>query len=340
MLARAAADPPTGLQCHRSGGRPRSYRTPIARILLEIVADKTGYPAEMLELDMRLDADLGIDSIKRVEIFSALQERLPDAPPAGPDEIGTLGTLRDIVGFLGNSRPSHAATEINSNASLRTSGSCQCSDRAVLLEAVAEKTGYPVEMLELDMRLDADLGIDSIKRVEILSAVQDRLPDLPSIKPEQLGTLSTLRQIVEALSASPRHSPTPSHADENGRAAWHADGDLAFARPVTDGHADIVAASENGIAHRGENGNGLASAMPVVLRRLQPCSRPLIGPDDRDEVRLRAGGTIWVTADGSSLTEAVRSCLVDRGYRPSDPAGGSTDTGSERSTVRLDRPGA
>ncbi|MGZ5952372.1 MAG: acyltransferase domain-containing protein, partial [Isosphaeraceae bacterium] len=38
----------------------------------------------------------------------------------------------------------------------------------VLLQIVAEKTGYPVEMLELDMQLDDDLGIDSIKRVEIL----------------------------------------------------------------------------------------------------------------------------------------------------------------------------
>ena len=40
-------------------------------------------------------------------------------------------------------------------------------------------------MLELDMRLDADLGIDSIKRVEILSAVQERLPEAPSLGPEQ-----------------------------------------------------------------------------------------------------------------------------------------------------------
>ncbi|MGM0416603.1 MAG: beta-ketoacyl synthase N-terminal-like domain-containing protein, partial [Thermodesulfobacteriota bacterium] len=35
----------------------------IATELLGIVAEKTGYPAEMLELDMSLDADLGIDSI-------------------------------------------------------------------------------------------------------------------------------------------------------------------------------------------------------------------------------------------------------------------------------------
>ena len=59
------------------------------------MAEKTGYPADMLELDMRLDADLGIDWIKRVEILSALQDRFPGLPPVGPERIGTLGTLRD-----------------------------------------------------------------------------------------------------------------------------------------------------------------------------------------------------------------------------------------------------
>src|SRR5262249_57853274 len=69
----------------------------------------------------------------------------------------------------------------------------QARVQGVLLEVVAEKTGYPPEMLELDMALDADLGIDSIKRVEILSAPQERLPDAPAVKPEQLGTLHTLQ---------------------------------------------------------------------------------------------------------------------------------------------------
>src|SRR5581483_10039181 len=71
----------------------------------------------------------------------------------------------------------------------------------VLLAVVAEKTGYPPEMLNPDMGLDADLGIDSIKRVEILSALQEQLPDAPPVKPEHLGTLHTLRQIVEFLCA-------------------------------------------------------------------------------------------------------------------------------------------
>src|SRR4029450_3788443 len=60
----------------------------------------TGYPAEMLGMGMSLDSDLGIDSIKRVEILSALQERLPDAPPVKPEHLGTLHTLGDIAAFL------------------------------------------------------------------------------------------------------------------------------------------------------------------------------------------------------------------------------------------------
>ena len=72
-----------------------------------------------------------------------------------------------------------------------------------LLQVVADKTGYPIDMLELDMQLDADLGIDSIKRVEIFSAVQDRLPEAPTVKPEHLGSLRTLSQVAEFLAQEP-----------------------------------------------------------------------------------------------------------------------------------------
>ncbi len=50
-----------------------------------------------------------------------------------------------------------------------------------LLSVVSEKTGYPVETLEPDMDMEADLGIDSIKRVEILGAMQTQFPDLPKV---------------------------------------------------------------------------------------------------------------------------------------------------------------
>ena len=55
----------------------------------------------MLEPDMTLeDGDLGIDSIKRVEIFSVLREKLPDAPEIEAKHLGELETLQDIVAHL------------------------------------------------------------------------------------------------------------------------------------------------------------------------------------------------------------------------------------------------
>ncbi len=70
-----------------------------------------------------------------------------------------------------------------------------------LLNVVSEKTGYPAETLELGMDIEADLGIDSIKRVEILGAMRDQFPELPQLKPEELAELRTLGQIVEYMNA-------------------------------------------------------------------------------------------------------------------------------------------
>ena len=84
---------------------PAAGRDEAAAVLLSVVSDKTGYPVEMLELSMSLDGDLGIDSIKRVEILSALQQELPSAPPVKPEELGTLQTLEQVVDRLSRERP-------------------------------------------------------------------------------------------------------------------------------------------------------------------------------------------------------------------------------------------
>jgi acyl carrier protein len=45
--------------------------------------------------------------------------------------------------------------------------------KADLLRAVSERTGYPEDMLDLDAHMEADLGIDSIKRIEVFSGLKD-----------------------------------------------------------------------------------------------------------------------------------------------------------------------
>ncbi len=173
----------------------------------------------------------------------------------------------------------------------------------MLLEAVADKTGYPIDMLELDMRLDADLGIDSIKRVEILSAVQEHLPRASSISPEQLGTLASLRQIVDALLGT-RSLAQASHAEpQNGRPAGiiNTNGTVHPARHASEG---------------GRHGNENETASAASRR--QPsvrCIRSFVAwrhADTREQIRLRAGGMVWVTSDGSPLTDAVCAALRKR----------------------------
>lgn len=83
---------------------PSQAPTPLvdpAALLLAVVAEKTGYQPEMLGLHMELEADLGIDSIKRVEILAALQAALPKLSDLKPSDMASIRTLGDIVAFLG-----------------------------------------------------------------------------------------------------------------------------------------------------------------------------------------------------------------------------------------------
>ncbi len=180
-------------------------RGKIESAMLEVVSELTGYPKDMLSLDMDIEADLGIDSIKRVEILSSFEEKMPDLPAVSPEIMGTLKTLGEIVDYLlsakhENKKPRNIpAGETFHNTENNAGFSGDGDMEAILLEVVSELTGYPKDMLSLDMDIEADLGIDSIKRVEILSGFEEKMPGLPSVSPEIMGTLKTLGQIVEYI---------------------------------------------------------------------------------------------------------------------------------------------
>ncbi len=153
---------------------------------------------------------------------------------------------------------------------------------AVLLEVISEKTGYPTEMLELDMALDADLGIDSIKRVEILSALQERLPDAPVIEPEHLGTLRTLRQIAGFLRQTEAPS-TPTTHDARLQAIRRNEREASDAREIE----------------------------RSVLRAV-----PLTNDESRQPLALPPGSTIWIGSEDGELASALDRHLRTRGHRP------------------------
>ncbi|MDR3624650.1 MAG: beta-ketoacyl synthase N-terminal-like domain-containing protein [Chlamydiales bacterium] len=79
---------------------PVPAKSNIEELLLETVVEKTGYPRDMLNLDMKIETDLGIDSIKRVEIFSSIAEKSPQLPEVAPSDLAQFKTLGDIVSHL------------------------------------------------------------------------------------------------------------------------------------------------------------------------------------------------------------------------------------------------
>ncbi len=170
----------------------------MAKILLEIVSEKTGYPIEMLDLEMDMEADLGIDSIKRVEIFGSVAERNPAVGKIDPRVFAELRTLQEVLNKVTLSDGEVIKSEENVKETISTP-SVQDSNieiAGMLLEVVSEKTGYPVEMLELGMDMEADLGIDSIKRVEIFGKIKEQVAEASVLDPRALAELRTLQEVV------------------------------------------------------------------------------------------------------------------------------------------------
>ncbi len=67
--------------------------------LINFVVEQTGYPPEVVELDADLEADLGIDSIKKAQLFGELREYF-DVTPSENLTLDDFPTLRHVLNYL------------------------------------------------------------------------------------------------------------------------------------------------------------------------------------------------------------------------------------------------
>ena len=108
-----AAAPAAAPVRRRSGARlpaaprrlgPSAGLDPVAEKVLELVAQKTGYPRDMLELDLDLEADLGIDTVKQAEVFGMVREHF-NIPRQDNVKLREYPTLKHVIGFVRQYRP-------------------------------------------------------------------------------------------------------------------------------------------------------------------------------------------------------------------------------------------
>ncbi len=145
------------------------------------MAEKTGYPKDMLDLELDLEADLGVDTVKQAEMFAAVRE-IYNIPRDENRKLRDYPTLAHVIRFVYENRPDLAGTTTPSPAIVEAAATPAPSatvqlvtDDAIrekVLEIVAEKTGYPKDMLDLDLDLEADLGVDTVKQAEMFASVR------------------------------------------------------------------------------------------------------------------------------------------------------------------------
>jgi len=171
--------------------------------VLEIVAEKTGYPKDMLDLDLDLEADLGIDTVKQAEMFAAVRAAY-NIPRDENLKLRDFPTLAHVIRFAHDRQPVPASappappSKIDAPATAPAPVAVAATDEAIkekVLEIVAEKTGYPKDMLDLDLDLEADLGVDTVKQAEMFAAVRAAY-NIPCDENLKLRDFPTLAHVI------------------------------------------------------------------------------------------------------------------------------------------------
>jgi acyl transferase domain-containing protein/NAD(P)H-dependent flavin oxidoreductase YrpB (nitropropane dioxygenase family) len=182
-----------------------------------------------------------------------------------------------------------------------------------LLAIVRERTGYPAEMLRLDLDLEADLGIDSIKRVEILGSLRDALGGaaLSSETMDRLARARTLGAIVEQLSQ----------------------GFEPAVKAAGNGHDDKWTGVKNGSAESRPREADSSTAGLVKRRLLDITEAPL--PASARASQL-APGVLVVTDESRGVARALAFDLRARGYTVVRVQHGSDRDGGERDLEHAD----
>lgn len=95
---------------------PRPVVVDIEQAVLTVISERTGYPADMIEPDLDLEADLSIDSIKRTEIIGELARHLAGTRTFDDAEMEELSRARTVAAITewitGHETPADAAPAI------------------------------------------------------------------------------------------------------------------------------------------------------------------------------------------------------------------------------------
>src|SRR5207248_9784500 len=84
--------------------QPTTPADPVQERILALAVQKTGYRTDMLDLDLDLEADLGVDTVKQAEMFAAIRE-IYNIPRDENRKLRDYPTLAHVIRFVYEKRP-------------------------------------------------------------------------------------------------------------------------------------------------------------------------------------------------------------------------------------------
>ncbi|MES2154544.1 MAG: SDR family NAD(P)-dependent oxidoreductase [bacterium] len=216
---------PVSVASVASVAAPSANEEQVLAKLIAIVGEKTGYPRELLDPNLDMEADLGIDTVKQAELFGAIRDAYA-LPQEQNIQIKDYPTLRKVAGYVTSrlggghaehhAQPPHATTAAAAAVALASPSPEAISSQGLpiapshsldsgdvlpkLLQLVADKTGYPKELLDPNLDMEADLGIDTVKQAELFGAIRDAyaLPQEQNIQIKDYPTLAKVAGYVQS----------------------------------------------------------------------------------------------------------------------------------------------
>ena len=156
----------------------------VPAVVTQIVSEMTGYPTDLLDPELDLEADLGVDTVKQAEVFAAVRDHYGVERDANL-QLRDFPTLNHVAGWVRSkaglpepsaapaAAPAAAAPVAVVSAPVAAPAAGGDEVLAVVTQIVADMTGYPTDLLDPELDLEADLGVDTVKQAEVFAAVRE-----------------------------------------------------------------------------------------------------------------------------------------------------------------------
>jgi malonyl CoA-acyl carrier protein transacylase len=206
----------------------------------------------------------------------------------------------------------------------------------MLLQIVSQRTGYPRDALHLDADLEGDLGIDSIKKVEIVGAFHQATGLLKGEKLEAATRKKTLREILDvAREAERSENETSALLDSPlaGDITLLAPGEEAFSSRIFTLERDLFL-KDHALGAPGNSGRALVVLPLTVTVEAMAQLASVLAPG-RELVEIRdVRANRWLALEENGLAVEIRAkrqganeyrvALVDAGQAVKGPAAEAT----------------